>query len=422
MKKIEIEKTKQYLYYKKIENGMDIYMIPKYDDEDYYVTFTCKYGSIDNEFIPYDSTNFKQFPNGIAHFLEHKMFEQEDGVDPMLFFSKSGTNTNALTNFFNTTYLFSGNTNFYENLNYLLDFVQNPYFTFENVEKEKGIIEQEIKMYDDIPNRTIYEKLLYNLITKHAARYSIAGSVEDIYSIDKEMLYTCYNTFYQPSNMFLVITGNFDPTETLKQIEENQSKKKFNKPIKIQVNEKKEDEKVLKLYEEKDMNIEIPYLAFGIKIPKNNIQIEKVKLNMYFSIIFNFLFSKTSLFYEENYKNNILSSSIGIDMITLNEFQIVTLTAKSSKYKELIKNIEKNLKNIDIDEDFLERKKKVYISSLMYSFEDIEDINFNIVDDIVTYGKFNHNLYSIIKSLNKRELDKIIKYLNLKNTSSFVIK
>ena len=219
MKKNNIKFFNETLYEETLENGMKVYIIPNDNVLDTFVTFTAKYGGCNYEF-KYNN-KFVKLPNGVAHFLEHKMFEQKNRVEPFTFFGRTGTYSNAATNYHNTYYIFAGNNNFKENLNYLLDFVQDPYFTDENVEKEKGIIAQEIKMYDDIPDRIIYEKNIYNLFNNNPIRYSIGGSVEDITKITKEDLKKAYDVFYQPSNMFITITGKVNPNEAIEIIKEN---------------------------------------------------------------------------------------------------------------------------------------------------------------------------------------------------------
>ncbi len=423
MKKIQIKNIDESLYYEKLENGMEVYMVPKTTSTETFASFTTKYGGIHNEFKNSDKKKFIKVPTGIAHFLEHKMFEQEDGRDPFSFFAESGTYCNAFTNYYNTSYLFSGNTELENNLNYLLDFVQKPYFTDENVEKEKGIIEQEIKMYDDKADRIIYEKLLYNIFINHPMKYSIAGRVEDIRKITKEDLYTCYNTFYNPNNMFLVLTGNFNPEDIINIIKENQNKKEFEKKEIPILKDYIEPNKVAKKHDQQKMNIDTPYLSFGIKIPLKNIKnMDHKKRNLYFATCFYYLFGETSEFNERITNEKLLDSSLDIEMIDTKDHKIVILVCKSKKYDELLFNIDKHLKDINVDEDFLERRKKVFKSSLIYIYENISDINRNILDNIITYGKCDCDIYDIVDSLNKEELDKMILKLDLSNTSTFIIK
>ena len=225
MKQMKMSNLDLDLFYEKLENGLEVYMIPKKNCNNTYVTYSTKYGSRDYEFVPLGNKKKKKVPLGVAHFLEHKMFEQEDGTDPFAFFSERGADANANTNYTKTTYLFSGTQFLEENLRYLLEYVEAPFFTDDNVEKEKGIIEQEIMMYEDNPYNKAYEGLLYNIFIEDAIKYPIIGTIESVRSITKQDLYECYHTFYHPSNMFVVITGKVDPYEAVKIIQGVESKR-----------------------------------------------------------------------------------------------------------------------------------------------------------------------------------------------------
>ena len=227
MEIINLKEVGEKVYHETLDNGLNVYAIRKKDFSLCTAHFITKFGGLDLEFVPINEDKMTKFPAGIAHFLEHKLFEQESGEDPFAFYTKNGADANANTSHQKTTYLFSGTGNLEKNLKYLLDFVQKPYFTDENVEKEKGIIEQEIKMYDDVPYWKLYDSTLNNAFHVHPLKYPIAGTVETINKITKDDLYTCYNTFYHPSNMFLTIVGNFDPEKVIKTIRSNQKKKKY---------------------------------------------------------------------------------------------------------------------------------------------------------------------------------------------------
>ena len=189
MNKISLSHLGLDVFHEKLNNGLDIYVIPKNEINNIYATFTTNYGSNESEFVPLGEKKMIKVPLGIAHFLEHKMFEQEDGTDPFSFFGERGSDANANTNNFKTTYLFSGPEFFEENINYLINYVQSPYFTDENVEKEKGIIEQEIKMYKDDPYTRLYETILYNTLINNPMKDPIIGNLKSIRSITKEDLY-----------------------------------------------------------------------------------------------------------------------------------------------------------------------------------------------------------------------------------------
>lgn len=216
-----IEKTNdigEKYYYTKHKSGLDIYVIPK-DFASSYAVFATKYGAIDNCFEIEGEGKLHEVPDGIAHYLEHKMFENEDGVDTFARFAKYGANANAFTTPTMTAYLFSCTNHLYENLEILLDYVSKPYFTPENVEKERGIIGQEIRMYEDNPASAIYYNLLEAMYEKHQTRVNVAGTVESIAEITPELLYDCYYTFYNFSNMTLCISGRAEMDKVLELVD-----------------------------------------------------------------------------------------------------------------------------------------------------------------------------------------------------------
>ncbi len=422
MKQIEIKKTGDMLYYETLENGLQIFMFPKNDVNTTLVSFNVKYGAIHNEFIPIDEKQMRKFPNGIAHFLEHKMFEQESGIDPMLFYAINGADVNAYTSLYNTSYHFSCTSRLKENLLYLLDFVQQPYFTDENVLKEKGIIEEEIKMYDDDPYSVLDEKIRFNAFLNHPLKYPIAGTIDDINAITKDDLYKCYNTFYHPSNMFLVITGNFDVQDTIDIIRENQSKKEFAILEKIALKRVDEDNTVVNSYEEKQMNIEVTKVSYGLKIPLKGIKMELKKLNFYLRIMFNSLFDATSLFHEEMKNKGYLLSSVMIDNYFTDDHIFVTINADTEYEKELLQAIKEVLSNVDINEDDFNRKINVVMSNEIYKYDNVEMINRSIVDDLILYGQYYANIDIILSSMNLDELKRLTTKLRFDITSTLIIK
>ncbi|KAF6512249.1 peptidase M16 family [Geobacillus stearothermophilus] len=226
MEKRVYETLREELFYEKMDNGLDVYILPKKGFNKTYAVFTTNYGSVDNQFVPLGKTEMKRVPDGIAHFLEHKLFEKEDG-DVFQQFSKQGASANAFTTFTRTAYLFSSTDNVEKNLETLIDFVQSPYFSNKTVEKEKGIIGQEIRMYDDNPDWRVYFGAIESMYHNHPVKIDIAGTVESIAQITKELLYECYETFYHPSNMLLFVVGPVDEQKIMQQIRDNQAKKSF---------------------------------------------------------------------------------------------------------------------------------------------------------------------------------------------------
>ncbi|MCL2857201.1 MAG: insulinase family protein [Oscillospiraceae bacterium] len=202
--------------YRKIDHpsGLTILLYPMPEFASAYAIFATNYGSVDETFKTQTDGDFVTVPAGIAHFLEHKLFENEEG-DAFLRYASTGANANAFTSFDKTAYLFSCTDKFAESLDILLDFVSRPYFTPATVEKEQGIIGQEIKMYEDSPEWRVYFNLLGALYHSNPVRIDIAGTVDTIAKIDADLLHRCYNTFYNLHNMTLAVAGNFDPAQVL---------------------------------------------------------------------------------------------------------------------------------------------------------------------------------------------------------------
>ena len=422
MKEINIDIVNEKLIFEKLNNGLEIYMVPNNRVKNIYATFTTKYGSTINEFVPINENKMVKVPEGIAHFLEHKVFEQESGEDPFTFFSKSGSDTNAHTSLNNTTYEFTGPNNFIENLEYLLDFVQSVYLTNENVEKEKGIIEQELKMYLDDPFWSMYDGIRNNVFVKNPTKYPIGGTIASVNKITKKDLLRCYNTFYHPSNMFLVITGNFDPEETVRVIKANQSNKKYDKMLPIKFKEYKEPDKVVKEVEVVEKNTDIPKLSFGIKINLEKLGYRDSRRNMFLNILFETLFGLSSKFYEDMSSKGYLSIPISIDKIYTETHLLLTLIAETSFPKELIDEIKNQLNNIEITEDDLEIMKKSMISSNINLFDNIVGLNDVITNNIINYGDFDENFIASIKTLNMSEMNNIINKIDLTNLSYYIVK
>ena len=422
MKEIRIKKIDEVIYYEKLKNGLDVYLYTKDNFHNNYATYTTRYGSVYNEFVPYNSNKMKKFPNGIAHFLEHKVFVQEKDPQPEEFYAKSGALTNAYTTFKNTTYLFSGPDNLEENIEYLLDFVGSINLTEENVESEKGIIIQEINMCDDRPMDILYDKIRENTLHSNSFKESIIGTKKEVNSITKEDLETCYNTFYHPSNMFLVITGSFDKDKVLEVIKKKMDSKEYDKRDAVKRPEVFEKDSVVKKYEVIKINTDIPKLAYNIKINVEDFDMETRKLNVILFLIFNIIFSDTSIFDSRLKKKGIIANTLGYNLLNCDTHILISLINETNKYNELLDNIKETLSNIEIYKDDFERKKKVLISNELFLYDNIEVVNEMIIDNILFDNKLIDNIIPIIKELNYEELCSVIDSLNLDNNTIVILK
>lgn len=421
MNKLRLEKINMDLYHEKLQNGLDIYIIPKDNVNGIYTTLTVKFGSTIKEFVPIGKSKYKKVPLGVAHFLEHKLFEQKDGKEPFEFYSERGCDANANTSNYKTTYLFSGANSFEENLNYLLDYVQSPYFTDDNVKKEKGIIEQEIKMYEDDPYFKMYDGLIYNSFIKHPIKYPIAGTINDINSITKEDLYECYNTFYNPSNMFLVITGNVDPTETIDIIKINQGNKKFAKSESIKMKSYDEEDNVEKELEQINMDIEISKLGIAYKINCSSIDKNIFDVRAYMSMLFDLKFGPTSEISEILKQKNLITNDIDITIANTDKHILVCVMLETNNPNKTLEIINEKIENLNIKEQELERKKKIRKSGVIYRSDSIYSLNNKIISNIMNYGEVILDDYKKIEEINIKDMKRIIKSITLDNKTVYII-
>lgn len=363
IKPIEYEQLQETLYHEKMSNGLDVYVLPKKGFNKTYAVFTTKYGSIDNRFVPLGKNEMVHVPDGIAHFLEHKLFEKADG-DVFQDFSKQGASANAFTSFTRTAYLFSSTSNVERNLETLIDFVQDPYFTEKTVEKEKGIIGQEINMYDDNPDWRLYFGVIENMYKEHPVRIDIAGTVESISHITKDLLYECYETFYHPSNMLLFIVGPVDPEAIITQVRENQEKKPYTDQPEIKREEVKEQEAVFRKEKEIKMNVQGPKCLVGLK-SKNPFKLGKelLKHELSMNLLLEALFGKSSAQYESLYEKGYIDETFSFDFTAEYGFGFAAIGGDTPEPDLLAEDISSMLLRagelITAEKIELARKKKI---------------------------------------------------------------
>ncbi|ASC84665.1 EF-P 5-aminopentanol modification-associated protein YfmH [Bacillus subtilis] len=363
IKPIEYEQLQETLYHEKMSNGLDVYVLPKKGFNKTYAVFTTKYGSIDNRFVPLGKNEMVHVPDGIAHFLEHKLFEKADG-DVFQDFSKQGASANAFTSFTRTAYLFSSTSNVERNLETLIDFVQDPYFTEKTVEKEKGIIGQEINMYDDNPDWRLYFGVIENMYKEHPVRIDIAGTVESISHITKDLLYECYETFYHPSNMLLFIVGPVDPEAIITQVRENQEKKPYTDQPEIKRKEVKEQEAVFRKEKEIKMNVQGPKCLVGLKSKKPfKLGKELLKHELSMNLLLEALFGKSSAQYESLYEKGYIDETFSFDFTAEYGFGFAAIGGDTPEPDQLAEDISSMLLRagelITAEKIELARKKKI---------------------------------------------------------------
>lgn len=411
MKKIKLENTNEVLYYDKLDNGLEIYMLPNNNVNKFYLTLNTRFGSINTKF-KYDNKEY-DMPKGIAHYLEHLSFNMENG-SVFDHYSKIGSSINAFTTYDITSYNVTSNNRFKENLEYLLEYVYTPYFTKELFQSEKGVIEEEVKMYKDDPGMTIVNGTLNNVFVNDERKYLVGGTVKDVKSIKLEDVITCYNAYYNPKNMFLIITGNFNPNEALAITSEQMNKLNINNDFNVKDIYPKEPEKVNKKEEIIKMNVDKPKVSIGIKIPRNNfknLKLDNYLLKIYISSILDINFGNTSLLLEELQKGSIVDD-LDYTVIESNDYFIV-LILSSTYYPEYFKDkIIEKFNSLNIEDSDLKRVAKVNISNYILLFDSVVAVNNYIMDEVMDNNEVNTGFMNIMRNLNIDTCKKILTKLN----------
>lgn len=424
-------KTKHYkqldetLYTETLENGLSVILLPKNDFHKTYALFSTDFGSIDQHFTPLGTDTPVQAPDGIAHFLEHKMFEKEEG-DIFNQFSKHGASANAFTSFTKTAYLFSSTSYVKENVKTLLDFVQEPYFTEETVNKEKGIIAQEIQMYDDHPDWRLMFGLLQNLYPKHPVHIDIAGTEKSIGHITAEMLYENYHTFYHPGNMQLFIIGQIDPDDIMQLIRENQSQKEFADPQKIERFFPEEDLKQIVPYASIEMDVNRPKVIIGIRSageqPK---ELDALRYTIGMEFLLKLLFGETSGNYLKLYNEGLIDNSFSFDYTFDRTFDFLTVGSDTKDPDNLIKVLKAILltaaNSPELNENHFETVKKRSIGQSLQALNSLEYIAHQFNDQ--NYGSATvFDIVPIMEDLSLEDIRSLAEcYMNENYLSIFKV-
>ena len=418
MQKIAIKGVDRDIYREILPSGLDLILIPNDKNtkkKNYYINFGVYYGALNNDFIPYQQKKMRSFPAGIAHFLEHKMFEMKEADSPFNFYSESGSYVNAYTSYHSTCYVVSGSKKITENLKYLFKILKEPYFTKENVEKEQGIITEEIHMREDDPDYIVMKMLQRNLYVKSSYRIPVIGSSESIRQINADTLYTCYQTFYRPSNMFLVVAGCIDTKEIYQLVcdelrETNFSpspqKKVYHEPVKVG-----------RAYEEMAFDTKVEKLAIGYKMRRSNFSIkDNVMLNLYLNMLIAINFSNTSAF-SEKMRTEHLALRSNYMIQTEEDIKSFIIEIDTLQSDQFIEALEEQLHHLTATEEDMERMKKVWISSEVIKSDYADALLDSFVDDLVIYHDIVTNYVDLIRSMNMKTMKKVMEELDFSNRS-----
>ena len=411
IKEINDKLIKESVFSKKLQNGLEVFFLPKKDYVKQYAIFATKYGSNDLTFKLDTASSYTKVPEGIAHFLEHKLFEEPEG-NVFDRFAELGANVNAYTNFNLTAYYFTSTSYFYENLETLIRFVQSPYFTEENVEKEKGIIGQEIMMYQDNPEWRVFFNLLKGMYHSHPVKNDIAGTIESVNSTTKEDLYNCYRTFYHPSNMALFIAGDLDKEEVFKKVEESFAELKHDKPHIINRQFPEEPSNIREAFIEERMLVSTPLFQIGYKdkqigLDGKELATKEIAVN----ILIDMIFGKSSDLYENLYEQGLIDQSFGVDYICERDYGHIIISGESKSPMEVKRTIDDRISEIIKEglkkEDFERIKRKQIGENLSY-YNSIEYIG----NSFIGYYFKNINFLEYIKLLTEINLEVVESYGN----------
>ncbi len=324
MIKIESKRLGDCYYKIEHESGLTILLAPMEGFNTAYAMFGTAYGSIDTCIKTSENGEFTKLPEGIAHYLEHKLFESDE-VSTFERYAKTGADANAFTAFDRTAYLFSCSDKFEESIEILLDFVTHPYFTPENVEKEQGIIGQEIRMYDDSPDWRVMFNLFGALYHKNPVKIDIAGTVESISQITADLLYDCYNTFYNLHNMVLTVAGKFDIDAVLKAADKVL---KPAKPFYLEHAVCDEPETVLKPYVEQHLPVSVPMFDIGFK-GKTGTEADNIRGGILDEIFLEVLCDDFTPLYRELYDEGIINATFGSEVFSGRDYISLMISGES---------------------------------------------------------------------------------------------
>ncbi|NBD22403.1 EF-P 5-aminopentanol modification-associated protein YfmH [Paenibacillus glycinis] len=355
------------LYREVMPNGLEVVVLPKEGFSKTYATFSTKYGSVDNRFAVGNQQPIS-VPDGIAHFLEHKMFEEPTG-DIFATFASQGASANAFTSFDRTVYLFSATEQIEANLATLIDFVQHPYFTDENVEKEKGIIEQEINMYRDNADWRVYFGLIDALYHKHPIHIDIAGTVESIRQIDKETLYRCYETFYHPSNMFLFVVGGVQPEAVMKLVRDNQARKAYEPQDVISRFFEPEPDTVKEPFKRTALPVSMPKCMIGFKESRGSADpVELLRTELTTKLMLEALLGSSSPIYHELYDDTLITDSFGHEFNSSEDYAFSVVGGETRDPEELLRRLRAAIEGAQakgLDKESFERTKRKKIGGYL---------------------------------------------------------
>ena len=401
---IEYPKAEGKYYRVSHPSGITLFYYPMPGKSKASAMIATKFGSINREFKKYQSDEWMTVPDGIAHFLEHKLFEGPQG-NAFDFYAKTGAKANAYTSNDRTAYYFVASDHFYESLDILLRFVKHPYFTPENVEKEKGIIGQEIRMYDDEPSWQGYISLVQALYVEHPVRVDIAGTVETIAGITDQTLYDCYNVFYNNANLTLCIAGDLDLDEILKVCDRQLPVEASDKIVQRIPTESK---KIFKGSVSKEMDVSKTQFFIGLKDNEADLSGEAwAKHELSVKILLTILFGESSAFFKKMYQKGIINPEFSADYENGVGFGFLLFAGESDQPDVVCDEIKALCDHFSEDmisaEDFRRIRNALY-GDMIRSLDNAE----SLVNRFVAHRLMDGDIFSLISKINELTVDDIV--------------
>ena len=413
MQIIENTKVKEKLYIEKLENGLTVMVILKKGIKKKYAIWGTFYGSNNNKFIVPGEEKVTEVPDGVAHYLEHKLFEQENGTNSLDTLSSMGVNANAYTTNDHTAYLFECTDNFEEAFAELADYIQHPYFTDENVEKERGIIGQEISMYDDEPSWAVYMNAMKAMYINNPVRIDTAGTQETIAKIDKDILYKCYKTFYHPSNMVLVLCGDFNVDKLIEDIKQKQVAKEKQGEIKKIFDEEPEhiNEKSIKV----QMELSVPNFIIAYK---DNVQKDgMIKKHIAIEILLKLILGKSSNLYKKLYEEGLLWEELETSYEFSYDYAHIMIGGQSAEPEKVQQRINEEIDTIikeGINEENFTRAKKTLYGEYIKEYNEVSNIARMFLSDYFK-GINSFEYIETIDTITKEYVEQILKEVFVKD-------
>lgn len=399
------ERLQEQVFQTRLDNGLGVFVMTKPGFHKKYAVFSTRYGSVDNRFRRPDRADVITVPDGIAHFLEHQLFEDEGG-HVFSAFADLGASVNAFTSYTMTSYLFSATDNFRQAFDKLLDFVQSPHFTSAGVQKEIGIIEQEIRMYQDFPRHRLSLNLLQALYHVHPVRIDIAGTVESIREITADTLRLCYDTFYHPSNMAVFVVGDVDPDEVLQQVMDDMAGRSYSFRPPVERLFDPEPAEVAQPRVEMKMAVARPLYAIGFKAAPKADARQNLHEDVTTTIALSAALGRSSALYQELYEADLIDDGFSARFVSGGHFAHTVIGGETKNPEELHRRLLDGLERLreqGIPEEDIRRTQRQAVGEFVQMFDTLEFI----ANGFLFYHFKDSSLFEYMRALTQVTADQV---------------